>query len=580
MRAEQLRALQTRQQFCASEPTHALITWLEIVGGVALTVFGARFLRKGLDRLFGGKLAAWLAALTENRWKAFAAGAGVGTVAPSSTAIAMMTVQMLHEGKIGPDRMLAVLVGANVGITITIQLIAFHVQDYAALLIVLGVFGFQFLRRDLHRGIGQCVLSLGFVFLAMRMIGEGAAAVSGNAELREALRLLQGHPWLVLISTTILAVMLQSSTASIGLGIGLVIGGMLTPALIVPWVVGTNVGLGITSLATGWASPEGRRLGLSNLLVKCGVALPLLIAFDWTVARFEALPGDAPRQVALFHTGFNVIAAAIALPFATGITRIAGKLLGRPAFAPGGSLAKPTTYLDPGALETPSLALAQATRETMLMGDEIKAMLGHFWRAEVDHDADLARRLQQQDDRIDAFNRDIKDYLSHLREGITQAEAQWQFTLLAFVNELEAVGDIIDKNLCDALVKQHSDGARFPIPEQEAVRALFERVTGRLDLAIALLSTRDPEQARQLVAGKEALNDWCRLLQKEHYDRLRAGDRATMSASTFFLEMLNSLRRINSHLTAIGYALQPAAKTGHGHGPAPAKKTTPPRSHS
>ncbi|HRJ73166.1 MAG TPA: Na/Pi symporter, partial [Terrimicrobiaceae bacterium] len=110
-----------------------MMVFYQIAGGIALTIFGIRFLRKGLDRLFGGRLVAWLARMTQQRWKAFSSGVVVGTLAPSSTALSLITLQMLNTGQLTAERMLAVLLGANVGITVTVQLLAFHIQDYAGL---------------------------------------------------------------------------------------------------------------------------------------------------------------------------------------------------------------------------------------------------------------------------------------------------------------------------------------------------------------------------------------------------------------------------------------------------------------
>lgn len=538
--------------------------WLDIAGGVALTLFGIRFLRKGLERLVGGGLAPWIASMTSHRLKAFGAGVAVGAVAPSSTGLALLSMQMLKGGNLGAERVLAVLLGAGVGVTVTVQLLAFHLADFAPLLLCAGVVCFQFCQREQVRGAGQCVLALGFVFLAMRLIGEGAAGLVGAPETRQISALLEGHPWFLTVAIAVLAVLMQSSTAAIGLGIGLVSGGVLSTALIIPWVIGTNLGLAATSLAAGWTAPEGRKLGAANLLIKAVAGLVLLAVPFWTATLFASLPGSDLRQIALFHTGYNLAAGLVALPFLGPITRLTAWILGENSSRE--VVARPASHLDPRALESPSLALVHATRETLRMADEAKSMLENYWLAETRPDTVFIRSVQRQDDAIDTHHREIRDYLSRIHDTAA-AETQWSFTLLGFTNELESVGDIIEKNLCDALLKRLVDQVVFTPEDRETLERLHQKTDARMADAITLLATRDPARARAFLADKEEIGEWCRQRQKAHYLRLRQGGAEALASSTYFLDVLNSFKRINSHLSTLAYAF----------GPHPAEKLVAPR---
>jgi len=536
-----------------------MMVFLQIAGGVALTIFGIRFLRKGLDRLFGGKLVAWLSRMTQRRWKAFSSGVVVGTLAPSSTAISLITLQMLNTGQLTAERMLAVLLGANVGITVTVQLLAFHVQDYAGIFILLGVIGFQFLNREVLRGVGQCLLSLGFIFLAMRLIGDGASAMSADDSSSQWLHLFEGHPILTFLFVSGFTVCVQSSTASIGLAIALCGSGLFSAELLIPWVLGANVGIALTSLAAGWPTLEGRRLATANLLVKLVLALPLLFIPTLAMQWLSSLPGALPRDIATFHTGFNLLIGLAAIPFLGPITRFVQMMVVPPQTTTG--LPVIESYLDPQALDTPSLALANATRETLQMADGVKLMLRYFWKGYSVRDLNLTLRVQHEDDRADNYNRDIKDYLSRIREGMTEEEIRWQFGLLTFSNELESVGDLIDKNLCDTLRKQAGEGVYLPNEDYTALCELYERVMARFNVALGLLSSRGGSQVKGFLSGKESLNEWCRQVQREHYERLRTADARAIAASAYFLDILNGFRRINSHITSIGYAVaQPSGR--------------------
>lgn len=526
---------------------------LYLLEGLALIVFGIRFLRKGLDRLFGSRLSSWLATRTQNRWQAFGAGIAAGTVAPSSTALSVLSLQMLHTGRLSPEKMLAVLLGGGVGMTVTAQLLASGATNEAGYLLIIGVIGFQILHREIYRGIGQCLLALGLIFLGLHEISKSAGIMATDPQARGILAMTLNHHGMTLVAAAILAVLLQSSTATIGLAIGLSSGGVFPLEAMVPWVVGTNLGVSVTSLLVGWKSWEGRRLGAASLLARAAVAMPLFLLSSVIAAMMSHSPFSPFRQIALLQTGFNLIVGVVAVLLLEPIVRSVRYLV---APQPGDDFVQKPEFLDTKALDSPSLALAQATRQTQLMADQISTMLGQYWIAETTRNTDLAKKIQQEEDKIDAFNVSISDYLSRIGEGMSREDTQWQFTLLAFSNELESVGDIIDKNLCDSVIKRAAELVAFSPAEAEILREVHERVTKRLQVALGFLAWRDTDSAKDFLAGKETFNEWCRVLEKEHFQRLKAREPATLGSSAYFLDILNSFRRINSHISSIGYAFE------------------------
>jgi len=526
---------------------------LSLLEGLALIIFGIRFLRKGLDRLFGSRLSSWLATMTQNRWQAFGAGIAAGTVGPSSTALSVLSLQMLQTGRLSLEKMLAVLLGGSVGMTVTAQLLAFGITDEAGYLLIIGVIGFQILRRDVYRGIGQCLFALGLLFLGLQEITRSAGTLANDPQARSILAMILTNPAVTLLAAGVVAVVLQSSTATVGLALGLSAGGVFSPPAVIPWIIGTNLGVSATSLIVGWRSWEGRRLGSASLLVRAVVALPIFLLSGLILTGLNHLPLSPVRQIALLQTGFNLIVGLLAVPFLGKISRAVQFLI---APQPGDETEEKPDFLDQTALESPSLALAQATRQTQLMADQIRTMLGQYWIAETTRNTDLAKKLQLKEDKIDAFNIAISDYLSRIGEGMSQEDTQWQFTLLAFSNELESVGDIIDKNLCDSIIKRAAELVAFNPTDLEILREVQETVAQRLQVAIGFLSWRDTGLAKEFLDGKEKFNEWCHKLEREHFQRLKTRDPATLGSSAYFLDILNSFRRINSHISSIGYAFE------------------------
>lgn len=525
---------------------------ISILGGIGLIFFGVRFLRKGLDRLFGGKLMGLLSRVTNQPLKAFLTGTAIGTVAPSSTGASLMTVQMLNSRQMEPTSMLAVLLGTNVGITVAVQFLAFRIQDYAGILIFGGMVAFLLLRRELLRGIGQCVLALGFVFLAINIIGDGARELSADPNVREVLHVFSSLPGLALIATAVLSIVLQSSTASIGLGIAMASGGLLDEKLLSWWVIGTNLGIGFTTLATAWATLEGRRMGMANLLLKATVAAALLTIPHGLDTLWQIVPGSIERKAAMLHTNFNLLVAILALPFLHLIWKGARALFpDQPldAFAPGES------YLDDRALNMSSVALARASRECMRMAEHVRFMLDQFWTVYLSRDCVMAQRVQQEDDKIDTMNLALKGYLIRIDDDLVPEEVQWQFALHGISSELEAIGDVIDKHLCDLLIKQVQDGVDLSGWDREMLEEAFRRISVRLETGISLLTTRDVATAAEFLREKEKFNQWLRSVQSGHYMQLNSGNRVDMASSASFLDFLNGIHRINSHLSTLGYAV-------------------------
>jgi len=525
---------------------------IKLAAGLALIVFGVRFLRKGLDRLFGGQLIVWLERTTRNRVQALGAGAVIGVLAPSSTGLSLLAAQLLGNGKTSTEMMLAVLLGANVGMTVLANVAAVQVSDYAGVLLFFGVIAFQFTTPERLRGVGQCLLSLGFIFVAMNFLKEGANDFSSNNGVSIIFGVLDTHPLILCLAAAALAVLLQSSTATVGLGIGLAAGGVLPATLFMTWIIGTNLGLGITSLIVSRTNLEGRRLGLANLLAKLLVAVLILVFIPANALAAVAWP--VPQQLALMHTVFNVLVALIALPFLHWLLAAV-----KATFFPDPTHSEnlPKTFLNPEALETPSLALAHATRETLRMTDEVKIMMQNLWAAHAQKNASQVKNIRTQDDTVDEINQQLMLYLSQIGE-MNNFDRKWHFILLTYASELEAIGDIIEKNLSGTVLKELTEGFSLNPDDEAALNHLYQRTMLHFDLAVSFITLRESTAAQNLVNARDEINAWCLTQKKNHYERSKPADRQALSNSLCFLDMLDGLRRISNQLSMVAYGFKPA----------------------
>jgi phosphate:Na+ symporter len=531
-----------------------------LASAIILVLLGMRYLRKGLDRLFGSKLVGWLQKTAQNRYQAFLAGMVAGLISPSSSAIAMLSVQMLNQTALSAGRMLAVVLGANVGITVTVQLLTFDLQDFAGLFILIGGIGFLFMSRSLFKGTGQVFLGLGVIFLGMSIISNAGDMAADNNDIKLLFSVIEHYPWIVFIGTALLALVLQSSTASIGLGIGLAKGGLVSATILVPWILGANLGIGLTMMIAGWRSVEGRRLALGSIFLKSFGALLILIGGSALASYLMALlPGGIDRQAANFNSLFNLLVGVCALPLLSLVSRALSYLIQSQTVE---EQDEPGIFLDPLLLQTPSLALSQATREELRVLDHLKLMLRTVWAMRSGKNKPSLSQVDEYQGRIVAIESALKDYLGQISdENLSEKDIDWRFTLLDFSQELVTIATLIKRDLADAVTCQaHSSKQLQPRDLLELEKILGETLE-RMEKAAVLLMTKDVRMANRFIEEKEQISIQYRSVRKRHLEQRTAGQKFDVN----FFDMLNCLRRINSHLTAVAYAITRTSPAGRVH---------------
>lgn len=527
---------------------------LTIAGGVALILFGVRFLRKGLDRIFGNQLGSWLRNLADSRPKAFISGFLVSLVVPSSTTMSVLTAQVVQAGHMTARQMLLVMFGANIGLTLPVMLIALRFDQFAPILILIGVVLYQFTVYSKSRGVGQAVLSLGFIFLGMGTIKAAAAGVIVNEDLMKLLELVQRYPWAMAVLSAIITVFVQSGTTTIALVMGLGVVGAIDLSLALPVVAGVNVGVVMTSLFVGWPKIESRRLAVSNLMAKVVIAISVMLALPSVLVALHWLPLSFDQRVAFSHTGFNLVLAIVWLPLAGPLSRLGEILVPKPPVTK--ALKFGPRHINTGPVESPSLSLDQSMREIMHVAEIVRGMLGDLWKAIKTNDERLAANVSERDDQVDLLDAQIKRFLTRqLRFQGDSDGASEQMRQLRYLNELENIGDIIDKNLSELVVKKIKIGAEFSTEGWRELDEFHGKVAENMLIADTAFTTGNRALAQQLLNHKERVNQYERELRDAHFARLRAGLDASHESSAVHLDILTHLKRINSCVSHVAYAI-------------------------
>lgn len=529
---------------------------LTIAGGVALILFAIRYLRKGLDRLFGPRLGHWVQRLTGNRIAAFGSGVGLAVLAPSSTTMSLLAVQAVQAKHASARQMLAMLYGVHIGLTVTVILITFRLEQYAPLLLLAGTLLFLFSRRTTPRGIGQVLLALSFIFMGVGIIKGpgGAGGIDPTGDVEKIIAIAANHPMVLALCAAILAVLLQSSTATIGLVIGLFIAGhidRLEPAIAV--VAGANFGIATTTLIAGWQQLESRRLAFA-VLISEALVVALFLYFLEPLARLltEIPAATGENRIAYAHLGFNLTMALVGLPLIDLLVRLAGLLIPEQAeedaFAP--------RYIDASQVDSPSLALGQSAREITRVAEIVRSMLADAWKALNTNNPQLAEQVSQRDDLVDQLDMQIKHFLTRLSGyDLDKEGADLQIRQLRHLSELETVGDIIDKNLVQLVLKKIRSRAEFSPAGKEELDDFCAKVRENMVIAETASTTRNPMLARQLIRHKRRLDELEDELRDRHFQRLNKGLAESQETSAIHLDLLTYLRRVNSHITHVAYAI-------------------------
>ena len=535
------------------------IVLLDLMGGVALLLWGLHMVLSGVLRAFGPNLRRFLGRALHNRFTAFGAGLCLTALLQSSTATGLMTTSLAADGVVSLVPALAIMLGANVGTTLIVQLLSFNITALAPVFFIVGVVTFRVSGGSLTKALGRIGIGLGLMLLALHILLDTLAPAEQAPAVRELLASVTGDPVLCIIIAATLTWLAHSSVAVVLLVMSLAYSHFVTPEAALALVLGANLGSAINPLIEGASrsNPASQRLPVGNLINR-SLGILIVLPFLPAIAKeLTALQPDAAKMTAEFHMLFNV---ALAVIFIGALDPLAGLLT---RFLPDKKQpddAAMPRYLDEAALETPPLALANAARETIRMGDTVEAMLRDVMGALLNNDRKLAVEVSRMDNIVDRLNEAIKLYITKLtRDSLDDREGHRAMEIVSFTINLEHIGDIIDKNLCQLALKKIKRGYQFSPEGASELTAFHKCVCEGLQAAFGIFMTGDVEAARRLIREKTELRKAELDAADRHFERLREGRPESLETTSLHLDVLSDLKRIHSHICSVAYPVLEAA---------------------
>ncbi|WP_316203363.1 Na/Pi cotransporter family protein [Bradyrhizobium sp. SZCCHNS3051] len=532
---------------------------LDLMGGVALLLWGLHMVHSGILRAFGPDLRLLLSRALRNRFSALAAGLGLTALLQSSTATALITTSFAAEGLVGLIPAMAIMLGANIGTTLIVQVLSFNVAAVAPILFVLGLVAFRSGPRSRIKDLGRVSIGLGLMLLSLHILIDTLAPAEEAPAMRVFMQAITADVTLCIIFGAAVTWIVHSSVASVLLVMSLAYAHFITADAAMALVLGANLGSAVNPVFEGARrdNPASYRLPVGNLLNRI-IGVTLIAPFLHPLAaQLQQWQPDLSKLTAQFHMAFNLGTALVFIGLLGSIEKLLVRLFpDRPAEV---DPAKPR-YLDETALETPSLALADAAREALRMGDLVETMLRNVMTAMMTNDRGLVDQVSRADNVVDRLDEAIKLYITKLTRGsLDDREGKRAMEIISFAINLEHIGDIIDKNLSELATKKIKRRFQFSAEGADELQAFHRQIMEALRVAFGIFMSGDAQQAHQLLDQKAELRNAELGATERHLERLRDGRSETLETTSLHLDVLRDLRRIHSHICSVAYPVLDAA---------------------
>lgn len=530
------------------------LMFFSLFGGMALLLYGMKLAGEGLQRAAGAKLRKILSSLTTNRFLGLGVGIIVTVLLQSSTATTIMLVGFVGSGLMTLPQSMGVILGADIGTTITVQILALRIYDYAILFVGIGITMMFLARGAVLKNISEGILGFSFIFLSIKIMSDSLIPLKSSELFRSILMALGEYSMMGLVISAIFTVIVHSSAAIIGLSLALGFQGLITLEAAIPLILGANIGTCATAIISSIGSNvEAKRVAAAHTLFKVmGVIIffPFIKPFSGFII---SITDNIPRQIANAHTLFNVAIALIFLPFTSVMTDVMKRIV--PEKAGEEEKFKPR-YLDKRVLASPVLAFGQAKREALRMADIVHEMLRDSILVFKRDDPELVEGIEKRDDYVDLLEREIKMYLTRLsNESLTPQQSRMEHGLLAFINDLENIGDVVDKNLMELAKKKMKNALVFSQEGINEIESFHRKVMENFEIGVSAFVSGEAELAKRLLQNKIEIAEMERNLRQAHIHRLHKGLKESIDTSSIHLDILSNLRRINSYISNVAYPI-------------------------
>lgn len=530
---------------------------LHLAGAVALLLWATRMVRTGVERAYGERMRQSLRGVLHNPFLAVLWGLMLSIALQSSTAVSLLVGSFVGSGIVSGIAGLMAVRGAEVGSALVVKILSFDLTLLVPLCLVAGTVIFMSTERSNWRQMGRILVGIGLLVLSLEMTGQATEPLRNSELLPVIVGYLDTDPVTAFLLAAVMTWLFHSSIAAVLLLVTFASRGLIQPELGIVMIFGVNLGSSfIAPLLTRNAAPQARIVPMGNLLMRGAgsvVILVLYLTFKPSIAFLGATPAD---QVINGHILFNIIILLAGVPLSALVLRVTKAVvaLNVPAQQPRSLDHEELSALDESVLDTPSLALANATRETVSVCETVEIMLRRIIDLYENPEQERIDELSALDDKVDRKHAAIKLYLAKLTtKQLTSYEVARARELLGACVKLEQVGDIIVRNMLALVQKKMDRKLKFTDEGWLELSNFHAKVLTNARMAFNILVSRDRETAHQLVLEKDHLRDLEKQSSDRHFSRLREGTTRSLETSSIHLDTIRDLKQVNSLLAAMAY---------------------------
>lgn len=523
---------------------------IKLLGGLGLFIYGMKLMGDGLENAAGDGLKSILEKVTKNPIISVLVGAAVTAVIQSSSATTVMVVGFVNAGLMNLAQAAGIIMGANIGTTITAQLVAFKLDTIAPLFVFAGAFMVMFASGKKRKDIGNIILGFGILFVGMGSMSEAMKPLTASPVFEQILTMVGSKWYLGIIAGALLTAILQSSSATTGILVALATAGAINIHDALPIIFGCNIGTCITAMiASVGTSKTARKAAMLHLIFNLGgtlIFIPILISGVLGNFVSKISPGDVSRQIANAHTVFNIVNTMIMLPLTGLLIKVVNNII------PGDDEEdKPgPKYIDDRLLETPVIAAGQVEKETIRMANKAKKSLELAISSFDNNDEKMVQKVYDNEAVINNLNEVITNYLVKLSKcDLSDKERGIVAATFHVINDIERIGDHAE-NIADLTSQKISKKLEYSDHACEQLHKMYDKTIQALEIAIDSYQNRDVEKARSINDVEASIDKLQKKYRELHIQRLYDGT-CNAYAGTIFLDLLSNLERIGDHSTNI-----------------------------
>jgi len=526
---------------------------VQILAGLALFLFGMNLLSSGIEKLAGDQIQIWLEKVTSSFLKSAVFGSVATALVQSSSLIMVTMIGLINANLMSVEQAIGVMLGQEIGTTMTAQIVSFNIGNYRLLLVILGLVFLEFFPKRDWKKYGEIFMGLGLIFIGMGFMSSALDSLVGIPWIGRSLFLLGEHTWIGILAGIVLTALTQSSSAVSCLVIAMGLSQVITLEGAIGIILGANIGTCITGLIAALRlSPTARQASLAQIVINITgvlIFLPFITPFANLVHGTSEI---LSRQIANAHTIFNVAVSVILFPFIRPIAALVKKLVPE---KPEGMDQRVTVYIDEKQHAVPSVAIREASRELYRLGEVTAEMIELACQALLDKDMDTAERvLEMEDGIVDRVTDELEHFVIALMHAdLSFAQQSRSFQIKNLLIDVERVGDMAE-DIAQFAQDRAMNGVTFSEEATDDFIRLWQFALSTYKMALDAYRDKDRALAEKVCEGESEFDSMYLRARQAHIRRLEAGT-CQAKADVIFTETLRLLERISDHADNIGVSV-------------------------